>query len=84
MNLHPTPTRIALLRSIRDDNVIGEVGRDEIWEVGYIVTSRVRDMAKAGWCEPITRDDGELIDWRLTDAGRAVLAAANTDTEEIR
>ena len=67
----PTSAQLELLRSI--DNVVGEVGSDDIWWVGYIVTKRVRALERRGWCEPVPRAGGEFIDWVLTDAGRAAL-----------
>lgn len=75
-NRKPTNAQLNLLRSIDDGNVVGEVGRDEIWEVGYIVTRRVRAMQRNGWCEPIVR--GEFEDWVLTDAGRSLVAGVET------
>lgn len=76
---NPTPGQVRLLQSIADGNVVQDIGDERIWEVGYIVTRPVGSLYKRGWCEPVSRPDGELMDWVLTDAGRTALAQAGQD-----
>ena len=78
----PTPAQLRLLRSIADGNVLQDVDDERIWEVGYIVTRPVGALYKRGWCEPVTRADGQFMDWVLTDAGRA--AAGGGQDEDGR
>lgn len=79
-DLHPTPTRLALLRAVAAGEVHEDTfrapykshhGRDN-------VTARIDDLYRAGWIsfgEPAARWRRA---WQLTDAGRAVLEAAVT------
>lgn len=72
-----TPTRLALLRSIADGKVTrGFDTNDYDATSRRVVTARVRELARAGWCR---RTGGTTIrgTWVLTDAGRAVLTAAD-------
>lgn len=70
-DLHPTPTRLALLREVAKPM---EVWKDDLTGESYIadgpkVTARLAEMEAAGWVEV----DNSF--WQLTDTGRAVLAA---------
>jgi len=81
--LYPTPARLALLRHIDDEGVRAMLGLHDdtvasSWDGIRLVTSRCDEMYAAGWIEL-----GDLIPnaspfryrrWRLTDAGRDVLA----------
>jgi hypothetical protein len=79
---YPTKTRIALLRAVAD----GEVWRyrneqDYLSEPHRKVTARMAELTAADWVElvePRSKIARELRyrQWRLTDAGRAVLARA--------
>jgi len=80
--LHPTPTRLALLASIDRGAVFEdwyaeiEPGEIRVHEFGRRdrATAKVREMKAAGWC--ITDPAGEDLHVRrivLTDIGRAVL-----------
>lgn len=79
-DLHPTPTRIALLRDVqagrvRDDTDFAPHLHYD--EDGAEKTTRVADaiwaMERAGWVHQVTLDHV----WRLTPAGRTVLEEAD-------
>lgn len=77
--LHPTPTRIALLRDVARRYVYQHPCGSSHIAGGRQVTARIAEMAAAGWVriDPDTYiSDYEVRYWHLTDAGRAVLAAA--------
>lgn len=76
-DLYPTPTRLALLRDIRDGRVRDDADFTPMLHFeddGEAKTARMADrvweMARAGWCAARVTST-----WELTDAGRAVLAA---------
>jgi hypothetical protein len=70
IDLHPTPSRLALLRDIEAGHVWSTLG------VAYNgassrtrrVNAAVQEMRQAGWAE------AQYGEWRLTDRGRDVLA----------
>ena len=77
-DLYPTKTRLALLRSIADGRVTADWDSrgDTAWtdeRSGRVVTSRVREMSRAGWVVIASIVD----DLSLTDAGREVLRGAS-------
>lgn len=80
-SLYPTPTRLALLRDIRDGRVrdddeltpmlhFEEDGEAKTANVSYLTWR----MGLADWCQPT-----ETAAWELTDAGRAVLEAYDAE-----
>lgn len=79
---YPTPTRLALLRDV----AAGEVccyrnGESYLGTGDRRVTARMAELRAAGWVELAvlthTRaDDVTYQQWRLTDAGRAMLDGA--------
>ncbi|GAA4439103.1 hypothetical protein [Phytohabitans houttuyneae] len=75
-DLHPTPTRLALLADVRAGRVFRDTVGYSYIDGGTRVTARVAEMAAAGWAE--LHDTGQhrsfqLPRWRLTDVGREVL-----------
>lgn len=85
--LYPTPTRLALLRDIRDGKVRQYRNGENICTTRWnAVNAATRDMRSAGWIEPGTQwheEHGGRHDppasyrlWELAGAGRAVLFAA--------
>lgn len=77
MSLFPTRTRLRLLRAIADGDVWrGVDGRDGD-DFGGNVTSRTAELSAHGWVVlGDVYDDRGRRQWRLTDAGRAVLDGA--------
>lgn len=81
--LYPTKTRLALVRAVANGQVATDVTADDdlIWlypnyptehDTRRRVTHDVRELERAGWVE----EDQAGVFWRLTGAGRAVLANA--------
>lgn len=74
--LHPTPTRVALLREVAAGHILqprpGGHSRDM---AGKRVTAAIADLAAAGWVE---RAPGCAV-WDVTAAGRAVLEQAEVE-----
>lgn len=79
-DLHPTPTRLALLRAVDAADVIEGLTEDtdgDTWLLAQPpyehrrVTSRVDEALLADW----VRLGPDGVTWRLTDSGRAVLDA---------
>lgn len=82
--LHPTKTRIQLLRDIANGQVLTDITAEPedgdviwlfpdaptTWQNRTRVTARVQELERAGWVEQ--QPNG--MDWDLTDAGRKVLA----------
>jgi hypothetical protein len=72
--LHPTPTRLALLADVDDKNVADEDGIPML-DLGDGTTTRVADaiweMNRAGW----VWQPPDILGWRITNIGRAVLKA---------
>lgn len=82
MNLHPTPTRLALLRDVADGLVMEDPATEVIWRDDRLggfydpntatctrVTAKVRELENAGWVEL-----GNLATYRLTETGKRILA----------
>lgn len=78
--LHPTKTRLALLRAVERGEVVREVdstgifGRDD-WD-GETVTARISEMRAHGWVgeiRPYPRANENGV-YPLTDEGRRILA----------
>lgn len=92
MSLHPTPTRLHLLRAVAVGRVYHEAPEDDGVPGGDFlyhgkpqkVTARCAELRRAGWIEPPpmlnlgTHYRAESGPWRITDAGRLVLDAAST------
>lgn len=86
-DLHPTPTRLALLRDVAGGSVRREYNTEPQTEhdyntwAGRRVCARVAEAKAAGWVELdgtkfSTGVHGFLVSyWRLTEAGRSVLDA---------
>jgi hypothetical protein len=76
--LHPTKTRLDLLRAVADFLVFRTPYRDAQFTGAHgfkTVTARITELERAGRVHlPDPNADTSL--WRLTDAGRAVLDAA--------
>lgn len=83
-DLHPTKTRLQLLRDVRDGLVVEgltEETEGHVWctaDAQYgvparKVTARVHELEGAGWVECAEN----LVDWRLTDTGQTVLDGAD-------
>lgn len=80
-DLHPTKTRLTLLAQVANDQVTTDLTLDEgdrvvlhpdaptSWSEQVTVTARIRQLEAAGWIE-----EDPAAFWRLTDAGRDVLA----------
>lgn len=84
MSLHPTKTRLQLLRDISAGCVLGLADGTAVLTVDgqpRFVTERVREMHRAGWLMPPARQGAA---WGLADAGRAELAAAEVAAEHFR
>jgi hypothetical protein len=84
-DLYPTKCRLALLRAVDTGDVVEGITEDHL--VGGAVAhtflldepdeprkvdARVKEAERAGWVEL----DKTGVNWRLTDAGQAVLADA--------
>jgi hypothetical protein len=83
VSLHPTKTRLRVLRAVAEDRVTESTwfpypsymqdpdpdGRSRT------VTDICRSMRIAGWVELAPRGHSRSRSWMLTDAGRAVLEA---------
>lgn len=83
MSLYPTKTRLALLERVAQGDVLEGITDNtegETWltdmdgSVPQKVTARIAELERAGW---VRLPDDPPVVWRLTDAGRAVLAAAD-------
>ncbi len=82
--LHPTKTRLALLRAVAAGEVhwyrSGMHG-ESFWKAGLggrglMVTSRMREFNRAGWVQ-VPDTDLHAVAWELTDLGRQVLQEAD-------
>jgi hypothetical protein len=82
VSLYPTKTRLALLRAVDQADVIEGITDDTDGDTWLLlpppdeprrVTARVLEAQQAGWAT--LHADG--VTWRLTDAGRTVLAGAH-------
>lgn len=85
--LHPTPTRLALLRDIADPAVEVYRKRDLDSDAiksycGFrVVTAMIAEFERAGWVRLGPADHPSIYarrPWELTDLGRQVLAAADS------
>lgn len=79
--LFPTPTRLALLAEVFAGEVWQQSNGHSIIEQGTRtrkVTAEIAAMERAGWITLVALRFGAKR-WDLTDAGRAVLAAAGKD-----
>jgi hypothetical protein len=70
IDLHPTKTRLALLRQVADGEVYQDVLGITYHSGGVQVTARIREMEQAGWVEL----DGRY--WGPTSLGQRVLDIA--------
>lgn len=70
IELYPTPSRLALLRDIDAGHVWSTAGAAYSGASGRTrrVNTAVQEMRQAGWVEALYGQ------WKLTDAGRTVLA----------
>jgi hypothetical protein len=82
VSLYPTRTRRDLLAAVGNGQVLTDYTADTFvallfpdaptsWQDRVTVTARVREAEQAGWIE----EQGS--DWRLTEAGWAVLGRAS-------
>ena len=82
---YPTKTRLALLRTVANHQVITDVTADihlvwlfpdapTSWFHRERVNARIAELEKAGWVEC-----GPDLTWSVTDAGRQVLADARRE-----
>lgn len=71
--LHPTPTRLALLRDVAHWHVYRRRGVDYDSATDRTVTARMAELERAGWVELGGERELDRLLWRLTPAGRAVL-----------
>lgn len=92
-DLHPTPTRLALLRDIADPDVqvyrCRRFSSDKLesavkrpYELERKVTAQTDEMERAGWIRLGHADHPSMYApraWELTDLGRQVLAAADKE-----
>lgn len=88
MSLHATKTRLALLRLAADgevwQNAAGQTV-DRPWngdDPPRPVTAAIAELAYAGWVELVETNTGARH-WLPTEAGRAVLAAAEIDAGRL-
>lgn len=84
MSLHPTKTRLQLLRDIAASRVLGLADGTAVLTVEgtpRFVSDRVRELHREGWLMPPARPGAA---WGLTDTGRATLAAAEVAAEHFR
>jgi hypothetical protein len=74
-DLHPTPSRLALLRDVGNGDVWSTSGAAYNGASGRTrrVNEAIQAMRRAGWVEAVYGT------WKLTEAGRAVLATANRE-----
>jgi hypothetical protein len=83
-SLYPTPTRVNLLQDVADGLIMAEPSSETIWRderlAGFYdpftatrtrVTAKARELEEVEWIQL-----GAAYAYRLTDEGRAVLAAA--------
>lgn len=75
--LHPTPTRIALLRDVANGHIRWNE-RDGFTSFCTAVNARLTDLERAGWVRIANGGYRQTV--ALTDAGRAVLTAAEPTT----
>lgn len=74
-DLHPTPTRLALLADVAAGHIVATATGDTTNRRTHTrCTSRIAEVWAAGWVEPAPRSGSPGGPWRLTDTGRAVLA----------
>lgn len=76
MSLYPTKTRLRLLAAVADRQVFRDVMGDDYISGDRKVSARIAEVEQAGWVQLGERDRWGIRYWRLTDAGRAVLAEA--------
>jgi hypothetical protein len=84
-DLHPTKTRLALLRAVAAGKAHVETSPPyDSYAAGMgKVTARCEQMYRAGWIEQ--GEPGTFVrNYRLTDAGRAVLAAAESGGGDVQ
>lgn len=74
--LHPTPTRLQLLRDVRAGLVFQDRAQISHISGGPRVDNRITEMRQAGWVELVVDVSGiGMPMWQLTTAGLAVLDA---------
>jgi hypothetical protein len=73
--LFPTPTRLALLRDVDAGRVQMYTDRHTYLDAWGVLDARISEARAAGWVELDEPTLAHRRPWRLTDAGRAVLAA---------
>jgi hypothetical protein len=79
-DLHPTPTRLKLLRAVRAGDVLEGINDEHTYllqhpDPALKVCARIKEADAAGWVE--LPEDGAPLYWRLTEAGRKVLEEAD-------
>lgn len=85
-DLKPTPARLDLLRAVAAGRVsrTRALGDDIDWSrrPERKVSAVIGKLADAGWVRlHLDRSSTRSHPWKLTDTGRAVLAAADTEKE---
>jgi hypothetical protein len=94
-DLHPTPTRLALLQAVADGAVYGRTeatGTYSSFERRTVgsparVTARIQELAAAGWTErgPLPADESITANrpWVLTPLGRKILTGGHFVVYEL-
>jgi hypothetical protein len=83
-DLYPTKTRLALLRQVANSQVMTDPTAEhhhvvlfpdapDVWANRVTVTARIDELERAGW---VVDNEAEVF-WHPTEAGLAVLAAAD-------
>lgn len=80
MSLHPTPTRIALLRDVAAGHVYTSGDDGEIYNDARgdhrKVSARLIELFRPRWVKPVPREDA-VQGWAVADDGQAVLDIAD-------
>lgn len=69
-DLHPTKTRLALLREVAGGDVWQDSDGESFIGAGPRVTARMRELESAGWVRLL------ITNWVVTTEGYTVLATA--------